>query len=187
MRVAAIRARALALMLLGALLGWRVDQADQAELGRAVVGLPEVAEQAAGRGGDHDAAVALLAEVRPGGPDDVVAAVEVDLEHRIPVLERHLVECAVPQDSGVAHDTVDLAELVQGGLDDVLGALGFGHAVVVGHRAAPGVLDLRDHLVGHRMAGAGAVARPPRSFTTTLAPSRASVGRTRGPDHLRRR
>ena len=32
-----------------------------------------------------------------------------------------------------------------------------GHGVVVGHRTAAGVLDLLDHLVGHVVAGAGAV------------------------------
>jgi hypothetical protein len=69
------------------------------------------------------------------------------------------VEGAVAQDARVAHHAVDLAELVDRGLDDVLGALGLGHAVVVGHRAAASFLDLGDHLVGHRMSGTRAVAR----------------------------
>ncbi len=88
----------------------------------------------------------------------VVAAVQVHLEHGVPVLERHLVERAVAQDARVADHAVDLAELVDRGLDDVLGALGLGHGVVVGDRAAAGVLDLLDHLVGHGRSGAGAVA-----------------------------
>ncbi len=56
-------------VVLRAFLGQRVDQADEPELGGAVVGLAEVAEQAAGRGGDDDAAEAVLAEVRPGRAD----------------------------------------------------------------------------------------------------------------------
>jgi hypothetical protein len=43
--------------------------------------------------------------------------------------------------------------------DDVLGAVGVGHGIVVRHRAPPGLADLGDHLVGHRRPGAGAVAR----------------------------
>ena len=97
--------------------------------------------------------------MRPGRADHVVAAVEVHLEHGVPVLERHLVEGAVAQDAGVAHHAVDLAELVERGLDDVLRGLGLGDAVVVGHRTPAGVLDLGHHLVGHRRTGAGAVAR----------------------------
>ena len=37
--------------------------------------------------------------------------------------------------------------------------LGFGDGVVVGDGAAARVLDLLDHLVGHVVAGAGAVSR----------------------------
>ncbi len=72
--------------------------------------------------------------------------------------ELHLVERAVAQDARVAHHAVDLAELVDRGLDDVLGALGLGDGVVVGHRATARVLDLLDHLVGHVVSGAGAVS-----------------------------
>ena len=60
---------------------------------------------------------------------------------------------------GVAHDAVDLAELVERGLDDVLGTLGLGHAVVVGNRTSTGVFDLLDDVVGHVVSGAGAVTR----------------------------
>src|ERR1700761_5246467 len=145
-------------VVLGAFLGQRVDHSDEPELRGAVVRLAEIAEQPTGRGGDQHATVALLTKVRPCGADDVVATVEVHLEDGIPVLERHLVEGAVAQDAGVADDAVDLAELVDRGLDDVLGALGLGDAVVVGDRSAPGVLDLLDDIVGHVVSGAGAVA-----------------------------
>src|SRR6478735_7145401 len=144
-------------VVLRALLRERVDQADQAQLGGAVIGLAEVAEQAAGGGGDDDAAVALLAEVWPCRADHVVAAVQVHLENGIPCPELHLVEGAVAQDARVAHHAVDLAELVDRGLDDVLGALGLGHGVVIRDGAAAGVLDLLALLVGHVVAGAGAV------------------------------
>src|SRR3984885_10406965 len=88
-----------------------VDQADQPELGGPVVGLAEVAEQATGRGSDHHPAVTLLTEVRPRRADHVVSAVQVHLEHGVPVLKRHLVESAVAQDSSVAHHAVNRAEL----------------------------------------------------------------------------
>ena len=68
-------------------------------------------------------------------------------------------EGAVAQDARVAHHTVDLAELVDRGLDDVPGALGLGHRVVVGDGAAARVLDFLDHLVGHVVAGARSVTR----------------------------
>ena len=99
-------------VVLRAFLGQRVDQADQTQLGRAVVRLAEVAEQTAGRGGDDNTAEALLAEVRPRGADDVVPAVQVHLEHDVPLLGGHLVEGAVTQDARVGHHTVDLAERV---------------------------------------------------------------------------
>ena len=68
-------------------------------------------------------------------------------------------EGAVAQDSGVTHHTVNGAELIQGGLDDVLGTLGLGDTVVVGDGAAAGLLDLVHDLICHRMPGARPVAR----------------------------
>ena len=50
-------------------------EADQPELGHRVVGLAEVAVDAGGRRGDDDAAVALLAHVRPGRVRDAEGAV----------------------------------------------------------------------------------------------------------------
>ena len=67
-------------------------------------------------------------------------------------------EGAVAQDAGVAHHAVDLAELIESGLDDVLRTRGLGDAVVVGGSASPGGLDLLDHVVGHVVSGAGSVA-----------------------------
>src|SRR5581483_10287469 len=99
-------------------------------------------------------------KVRPGRPDDVVSAVQVHLEHGVPVLRRHLVEGAVAQDAGVAHHTVYSAELVERGLDDVGRAVFGGDVVVVGRRTAARLADLGDDLVGHGRTGAGAVAGP---------------------------
>ena len=145
-------------VVLGALQREGVDEPDESQLGGAVVGLSEVAEQTAGRGGDHDAAVTLLAEMRPCGAGDVVSAVQVNLLHRMPTVIGHLVESAVPQDAGVADHTVDGAELVDRGLDDVGGALFGRDTVVVGNRATPGRLDLVNHAIGHGGPGAGSVS-----------------------------
>ena len=81
------------------------------------------------------------------------------LEHGVPAAELHLVEGAVTQDAGIADHAVDLAELVDRGLDDVGGAFGFGDGVVVGDGTTACVTDLLDHLVGHGRSGTGAVAR----------------------------
>jgi hypothetical protein len=61
-------------VVLAALGGEREAEAGEAELGGAVVGLAEVAVDAGGRGGEEDAAVALLAHPRPRGVGDLERA-----------------------------------------------------------------------------------------------------------------
>ena len=66
-------------------------------------------------------------------------------------------EGSVAQDAGVAHQTVNSTELLQGGLDDVFRTRSIGDAVVVGDRPSTGRGDLGHHLIGHRRTGTGAV------------------------------
>jgi hypothetical protein len=54
---------------------------------------------------------------------------------------------------------VDAAEVVDGCLDDALGALRVGDAVAVGHGDAAGLLDLGHHLIGDLDVGALALGR----------------------------
>ena len=161
MRVLATRGDRVDLdVVLRALDGEHAGEADEAHLGGAVVGLAEVAEDAGARRGVDDAAVALLAHVDPGRAGDVERALEVHVEHRVDQVGRHVVERLVAQDAGVVDDDVDLAERVDGGLDDGLAALGRGDGVVVGHGLAAGRLDLVDDLSARpRRRTAGAVDR----------------------------
>ena len=69
-------------------------------------------------------------------------------------------EGAVAEDPGIAHHAVHGAELVERGLDDVGRTVLGRDAVIVGGRPAARVFDLLDHLVGHVVAGARAVAGP---------------------------
>ncbi len=131
-----------------------VGQAEDAKLGRRVIGLAEVAVDAGGRGGHDDAAVALVAHHRPGGVRHGERALQVHALDQIPVFRRHLLEAGVAQDAGVVDDDVDGAEGVKRGLHD-FGAVF--HRVVVGHRLAAERLDLRHHLVRRRAGLAAAV------------------------------
>ena len=85
-------------------------------------------------------------------------ALEVHADHRVPVLLAHVEDHPVAQDAGVVDDDVELAEGVEGALDDALGALEVGDALAVGDGLAAHLLDLVDHLLGRAVVGAaGAV------------------------------
>ena len=101
-----------------------------------------------------EGAADLLAVVGSGGPRHVEAALEMDRDHRVPVALGHLVEDAVPQDAGVVHDAVDLAELVQRLFDDPSGAVEVGDALVVRGGASAGCLDLGDDGLGRCLVAA---------------------------------
>ncbi len=86
-----------------------------------VVGLSEVAEESGAGAGHHDAPVVRRSQMRPGGACHEKGALEVDIEHRIPLRGRHLVEGGVPQDSCVVHEYVEAAVMRQGLSDDAIG------------------------------------------------------------------
>ena len=125
---------------LGPFDGQHVGQADEAHLGRGVVGLAEVAEQPGGRAGEQEPAVALLLHHPVGRLGDVEGAEEVDVDDGPQVGDVQVGERLVPQDAGVVDDDVDRAEGVERGLDDGRPALGGGHRVVAGHGLAAGGL-----------------------------------------------
>ena len=124
-------------------------QPGDAQFRRAVVHLPDAADQPRGGGDMHVAAALLLAEMRHRGAADIEGAVQMHLHHRVPFLGRHVVEHAVAQDAGVVHHHVDAAEIVDRGLHDLLRVLPLGDAVGVRHRAALAVRlgDLGHHLL----------------------------------------
>ncbi|MPM42227.1 hypothetical protein SDC9_88890 [bioreactor metagenome] len=104
----------------------------------------------------HESTAFLLLEVRGGSAAHVVAAVEVHLDHGVPLVQAHLVKEAIAQNARVVDHAVDAAKAVERALHDAPGARSIGHAVGVGHGLAACGLDLFDHLVGG--AGIGALA-----------------------------
>jgi hypothetical protein len=132
-------------VVLLALDGERVREADEAQLGHGVVGLAEVAVDARGRRGEHHAAELLLAQVRPRGGRHAVRAEHVHAVDEVPVVGAHLGVGDVAQDARVVDHDVDAPEGVERALHD-LGAVFDG--VVVGDGLAAGGANVFDHLVG---------------------------------------
>ena len=83
----------------------------------------------------------------------------MDLHDQVPVLLGGVGEGLVAQDAGVADQDVDLAEIIQGGLEDVLAALDGRDVVGVGRGPAAGRDDVVDHLLRRAPVRARAVAR----------------------------
>ena len=146
----------------------RLAEPDDAELGRAVVGLSEVSVQASGTGGvDHPPEV-VLAQQRPGGTTHVHGSGEVDLEHLVPVLAGHLQERHVAKDASVVDHDVDATEGVRDRGDRSLHRITIGHVadeavqalveavdreVEHGHRGTRGAGRLRRRELGRRRRG----------------------------------
>ena len=96
--------------------GGGLGEADDAGFARAVVALPGVADQADDGGDVDDAAGLLLEEAAGEGLGEQEGALEVDVQHRIPVGLAHAHQQAVPGDAGVVDQDVHLA----GGGEDLL-------------------------------------------------------------------
>ena len=96
-------------------------QADDAHLGRAVIGLPKVADQAGGRCHVNIGTRFLAFEMRRSGPRHVEAAFKVNIDHGIKVILRHLVKNHVAQIAGIVDHAIDLAEQIERLNDDGLG------------------------------------------------------------------
>ena len=81
------------------------------------------------------------------------------MDDRVPLLLRHVDQDPVTQDAGVVDQHMEIAEGLDGGVDEPLAALPVADVVGVGHRLAAGRPDLVDHLLGRRAIVARAVHR----------------------------
>ena len=132
-------------------------------LGGPVVGLAHVAVDARGRRGVDDAGVVRLAglgavaPVLHGVAGRGEGAAQVDLDHGVPLVDRHVDQHAVAQDARVVDEHVDRPVGVDGRLDQAARALVVRDVVAVGHGLAAHAADLVDHLAGRTVRGAGPV------------------------------
>ena len=72
----------------------------------------------------------------------------VDRDHVVPFLLRHVEDHPVPQDAGAGDNNVQLAEVVDGRLDDCFPALHRGDGLGAGGGRASRLVDLRRHHLG---------------------------------------
>ncbi len=136
----------------------RLCQACEAELGRAVIGLAEIAEQP-GRARRHQhAAIGLLAEGFPAGLGGIGRTIEVNVDDEGEILCAHLGKGLVAQHTGIVDQHMDAAPLLLGVGNHLIHLLGIGDRGTIGHRGAAGLFDFLDDLRGH-VGSAGAIAR----------------------------
>src|SRR3712207_6791918 len=108
----------------GKLLGGRFGEAEQAGLGRRVVGLANVARLTHEGAHVDDFASTLLHQVRQRGVHGVESAVQVHLDDLIPVLHRELPEGTVHVYAGVVDQYVYPVELVYRPVYEAFGLFG---------------------------------------------------------------
>ena len=96
-------------VVFGAFERQRLHQAHQRQLGGTVIGLAEIAIQAARRGGHDDAAVLLRIHQGPDRLAAVHGAHQVHVHHQLKVGDVHLGKGLVTQDAGVVDQNVDPA------------------------------------------------------------------------------
>src|SRR6058998_3307920 len=128
-------------------------------LGRAVVRLPRVAEQARARAEGDDPPVAPLAHVRAGVAHAVEGALKVHRDDRVPLLLAHVEDHAVAQDAGAGDERVEAAPGLERRADEARGAVPGGDRVGVGHGLAAGTSDLLHHVEGGTARRHAAVER----------------------------
>jgi NAD(P)-dependent dehydrogenase (short-subunit alcohol dehydrogenase family) len=136
-----------------------VHEPDDAGLRRGVVrsfGLPEHPRR---RRDEDEAPVPLRLHRTKRGLADVEAAVQVDLEHAAPLLDRELVEGRPSEDPCVADERIDPAKRVERGAHHRLTALRRRDRVMGRDGDAAVRLDLLDDLVGDAVVGAFAAHR----------------------------
>ena len=121
-----------------------VGQPGQTQLGSTVVGLTKVTVEAGCRGRHDDAAIALLTHDRPSRMGDAHGTFQMDFQHQVPVLLRHLGKTDVTQDAGIVDHDVHSAKVIQRGLYYRLAVF---HRVIVGNRLPSHGPDLIHHLV----------------------------------------
>ncbi len=79
---------------------------------------------------------------------------EVDVDDDVPFGFGHVDDDAVAQDAGIVHQDVEIAERLDGLIDESLGAFPVGHVVAVDNRVAPRRLDVFHGLLRGSQVGA---------------------------------
>ena len=75
---------------------------------------------------------------------------QVDSNHRIPLIFGHVEQHPFPEDASDGHDAVDTAPGVHGGTDYAAATIHRGDVVRYGDGFAAGGHDLCDHAIGNR-------------------------------------
>ena len=127
----------------------RPSQAHDAALTRPIVRPALRVPPLAGRRVD-DASVALLHHERHCVVAHVERALQVHVNHRVPLVLGHLPEQLVAEDARVVHQDVELAKRVDSGANDALCRTVVGDRFVVRDGLTAVLLDRRDNLVGWR-------------------------------------
>ncbi len=91
----------------------------------------------------HISAGFLGPEMFHGRAGDIVGAIQMYIDHGLPLLRRHLVKIAVPQDTGDVDHRINSAEGIDGGLYHCPRVIGAGYIAAVGHGLAARRLDFR--------------------------------------------
>src|SRR5262249_47514461 len=99
---------------LGVLQRERLGEADIAGLGRGIVDLAELPLLTVDRGNIDDTAELAGAHALDDRPCHIEQRAEIGVDHRTPLLQRHLVKGAVLGDAGIVDEHVDRTEI---GLD----------------------------------------------------------------------
>ncbi len=103
-------------------------------------------------------------------------ALQVDAQHRVPLVLLHVHEHAVAQDARVVDEDVQPAEAIDGLLDHAPGAAEVRDVLAVRDRLAAERLDLADDVVRRALDPCPRPASDaPRSLTTIFAPAAASA------------
>src|SRR5688572_17871729 len=97
--------------------GQGTGQTDDARLGGGVIGLAGVAHQSHHRGDVDDAAALLLEQGARGGAAAVERALEVRVEHLVPLQVGHAQEKAVARDSRVVDEDIETRHALQHGIE----------------------------------------------------------------------
>ena len=84
-------------------------------------------------------------------------ALQVNGNNVVPFLLCHVEDHAVSQDTGDTDQDVDLAKVVDAGLDDVLATFHGGDGVIAGHGVSASCLDFVHYFVSRALVTAGAV------------------------------
>src|SRR4029079_156101 len=102
-------------------------KAHDAELGRHVVRLPEIADKTGGRRHVHEGARILLTEQRRDRAAHIERTIEMHGNHVGPVRPAHLVKNHVAQDSGIVDEDGEAAERFDRHFHDGCGVFWFGN------------------------------------------------------------